>query len=575
MVWVLILCALAGVSSADGEAVQTTTQPHLLNHAGIYGVRELDPVLTGSGVKIAVICRSMTYNADGEPQYDYRPNTKHNCFLDTQITFLDDADQQVGISPHSTAICSILFGQEQGGYYPAVGDFSFEGIVPSAEAEVYEFWHFSFNYVLAGLVPDADVVTASIGSRSEDWWTRGIESMVEQYGLIVVAGIGNGSDVQDPPLYPGAGANVIGVGVVDSVNSADPAISLSQIGLAYPEHSSVGPTTDGRCKPDIVAPSNYLAADDYEPNGYEPTGNWSSFSTPVVAGTVGLLVQKAVADANLSSALSPRGGNCVIKAILLNSATKLPYWHKGRLGTDDDHHAPLDYVQGAGMLNAMGAYSHLIAGESNPGDVPNVGWDLGHLDKSMPAFSVYRINVAQPANKVITVTIGWHKHYNDVYPFESLPEKDANLRLEVWAVNPDNPDEDYLLDYSDSNVDNVEHVHCSADANYSSYEIVVSHASVAEANEAGQMQSYGLAWNVSEMPKGKGIAWYDLTADGIVDARDTDVFIDNLFIEYGLTGGEPVARYVMGDITGDGKIDQKDWDELFEAKGITADWWTK
>ena len=75
--------------------------------------------------------------------------------------------------------------------------------------------------------PDADIVTASIGSPLEDWWTRGIESMAEHHGLIVVTGIGNGLNANDPLLYPAAGANVIGVGVIDSVNVEDPVINLT------------------------------------------------------------------------------------------------------------------------------------------------------------------------------------------------------------------------------------------------------------------------------------------------------------------------------------------------------------
>ncbi|GAH50662.1 unnamed protein product, partial [marine sediment metagenome] len=278
-------------------------------------------------------------------------------------------------------------------------------------------WHFLINNVFSNSPPDADVVTTSIGNQSEDWWTRGIESLAEQYGLIVVAGIGNGIDAQDPPLYPGASANVIGVGVVDSVNTANLATNLAHFALAYPEHSSFGPTADGRCKPDIVAPGNCLAADINAPNRYEPMGSWASFSTPIVAGAIGLLVQKAKQDPNLSLAVSPKGGNCVIKAILLNSAKKLPYWHKGRLEKDDDHKAPLDYIQGAGMLNAADAYKHLVAGLNKPGDVPTTGWDNNLPDKGKNPENVYRITITEPAEKFITATVVWNKHYNSVYPF--------------------------------------------------------------------------------------------------------------------------------------------------------------
>ncbi len=84
-------------------------------------------------------------------------------------------------------------------------------------------------------------------------------------------------------------------------------------------------------------------------------------------------------------AVSPNGGNCVLKAILMSSATKLPYWHKGRLTTDDDHEVPLDYVQGAGVVNAARAYQLLTAGRGQPGDVAKAGWDLNQIEAAADA----------------------------------------------------------------------------------------------------------------------------------------------------------------------------------------------
>ena len=37
-------------------------QPQGLDHVGIYALRQIDPSLTGAGVKFAVICRSFNYN---------------------------------------------------------------------------------------------------------------------------------------------------------------------------------------------------------------------------------------------------------------------------------------------------------------------------------------------------------------------------------------------------------------------------------------------------------------------------------------------------------------------------------
>jgi len=571
----LMVCSAAmliAASTVDGAQVSQTNkvlQPQGLNHVGVYALRQMEPDLTGSGVKFAVISRSITY-IDGEPQNDYRPGIGHNCFKTKQFGFHDLDEMSSGISPHSTAICSILFGEDPDAFNPQLGQFYYQGVAPQAQADVYEFWYFLIDNVFAQNPPNADILTASVGSQFEDWWTRGIESLAEHHGLIVVSGIGNGADAYDPPLYPGAAANVIGVGVVDSVNTEDPAVNLAQFSLAYPEHSSFGPTEDGRCKPDIVAPGNCLAANADEPNSYEMAGNWSSFSTPVVAGAVGLLVQKAKQEPDLSLAVSSEGGNCVMKAVLLNSANKLPYWHKGRLQTDDDHAVPLDYIQGAGMLNTVGAYKQLTAGQDKPGDVSTTGWDLNKLQKNEDSRNTYKITLTSPADKVITATVVWNRHYSKVYPFESLLAEDSNLRLEIWAVDSNNSNNNYLLDYSDSEVDNVEHIYCRADPNYANYEIVVSCSDTDYQTDMDAAEQYSLAWNISESRDSDSIFWHDLNSDGVVNELDFVILLGNWTASL-----KSSQNYLLGDMNTDGTIDANDLQILLEHKNRRADWHAK
>jgi hypothetical protein len=341
------------------------------------------------------------------------------------------------------------------------------------------------------------------------------------------------------------------------------ATNLNHFALAYPEHSSFGPTADGRCKPDIVAVGNCLAADDSEPNRYEATGSWSSFSTPIVTGTISLLVQKAKAEPRLSIAVSPRGGNCVMKAILMNSATKLPYWHKGQLHREDDHAAPLDHIQGAGMLNAADAYKHLTAGPGRPGEVPATGWDNHVLNTSKSPENVYKIAIAEPAGKIIAATLVWNKHYRSSYPFEHRPEKNTNLRLELWAMDPNNSKNDYLLDYSDSSVDNVEHIYCRADANYTNYEIVLS---LSDTNSTSTTERYGLSWNVSSDKTYDEISLYDLNADGVVNDLDFSTLLYSW-----ITHKEP-GGYFLGDVNTDGVFDANDLQSFLEHTDLKADW---
>lgn len=568
---VIILSSMA--FGADQDRFQTIEmlQPQGLRHTGIYALRQIDQDLTGAGVKFGVICRSMTY-IDNEPQNDFRPDIRHNCFQTSDLTFLPPESQIIGISPHSTAICSILFGEDPKAFHPAIGPFYYEGVVPRAQGEIHELWNFVLKHVYTQEPPNADILTASFGIEFEYPWTRGIELLAEFYGTIVVASIGNGADSHNPVLYPAAGANIIGVGVVDSVNTEDLVTNLAHFALAYPEHSSPGPTSNGRCKPDLVAPGNCLAAKINEPNLYEPTGDWSSYSTPIVAGAVGLLVQKAKENPDLSLAISPDGGNCVIKAILMNSATKLPFWHKGWLTTDDDNSAPLDYVQGAGMLNAVGAFEHLIAGLYGPGDVPPTGWDLNLLDKTDTPEQTYEFTILEPARSYITATLVWNRHYNTTFPFEPAPEKDSNLRIELWGVDPDNHDNDRRLDYSDSRSDNVEHIHFAADPNYINYKIALQFSEDENQETSAVSQRYGLAWNVREAEQTDNIFWYDLNADGIVDDLDFTIILNNL-----TENTRSNENYVLGDIKPDGAINSEDVEALFQEirNGRRADWHSK
>lgn len=554
-----------GVWAAESGA--EPLQPQGLNQAGIYALRHIDPTLTGLGVRFAVICRSYTYDGGRFPRNDYRPNANHSCFRSAQFNFSDSFSSPADVSPHSTAICSILFGEEPDAFNPQLGHFNYQGVAPAAVADLYELWHFLIGKVHPHSHPGADIVIAGMGMQFEDWWTRGIESLAEHYGIVVVAAIGNGSNAYHSPLYPAAGANAIGVGVVNSVNTEDIATNLANFSLAYPEHSSVGPTADGRCKPDIIAPGNCLAASAYDPGAYELVGNWSSFSTPVVAGAAGLLVQKAKQDANLALAMSPHGGNCVIKAVLMNSAKKLPYWHKGQLDIEDDHSAPLDYVQGAGMLDAVGAYKQLMAGRGEPGDVLPTGWDLNRLDRDTGLGNVYRITVEDPADKSITATVVWNRRYSRFPPFEPLLEKDGNLRLELWAIEPDDSAGDYLLDYSDSQVDNVEHIHCPALAGHTTYEIVVSYSDPDGGLPVHGSLRYGLAWSVGVSRDSDNIFWHDLNADGIVDAQDLAVVLDSR-----RAGIESPQSYQIGDVNTDGTIDVADLEILLDNYNRQADW---
>jgi Subtilase family len=105
------------------------------------------------------------------------------------------------------------------------------------------------------------------------------------FGTIFASGVGNGG----PPNSPATCYNGMGV-------------------AAFGGASSVGPTLDGRSKPDITAPANV-----------------TSYSTPLVTGGASIVVQAAGTTANGND---PR----TVKALLLNGAIKPRYQAADFLG---------------------------------------------------------------------------------------------------------------------------------------------------------------------------------------------------------------------------------------------------
>lgn len=547
----LLTCTGSALAEPDTGDITTPIEPGALFYTGTYDLRAIDPNLTGSGIKIATVCRSETY-IEGQPQNDYFWNTSHSCFSKSNIQFIDRINDYAP-SGHATAIGAILVGFDDESFYHSLGNFRYEGVVPDATVDVYEFWRFICSYAYGAKKLEADVLTMSVGVVFEDWWTRGIERMVEEDGIVVVAGIGNGQEVCDPAYYPAVGANVIGVGVIDAVKDENQDQGLRRFSLPNREHSSSGPTPDGRCGPDIVAPGNFLVPDSDTNDGYVITGNWSSFATPVVAGTVGLLTQKAKNHEELTGAIDPQGGNCVMKAILLNSATKLPYWHKGRLTKDDDHEFSLDFVQGAGALNSVRAFDHLVAGTQPPGDIGPQGWDNNRLKKNSASANVYRLVIDDPRDNFIVATLIWNRHYEENYPFRANYDMDTDMRMELWAVNDEFPEKNYMIDYSDTRNDNIEHIYSPCDPNFAVYEIIVSANENEQNADFDDFERYGLAWDLRGEDSKDSIFWYDLSENGKVGVEDFRIILELIN-----AGGKVEENAYTGDINMDGVIDVAD-----------------
>jgi len=478
-------------------AFATPLHPAALHYTGTHQL-QLDQYLDGTGTTITSVCRSLTYK-DGDPQMDYNWNASHKCFADTDLTLSDGLG---GISPHATSIGGILVGSDPNAYDPDNGDFYYFGAAPGATVKISEFWRFISNFTAADNPVETDVITMSVGVAFESWWTRRLELLASEQGTVIVAGIGNGKDVCEPQYYPAAGPNCIGVGVIDPADANSLDSSLIDFTLPSQAHSSIGPTSDGRCGVDIVAPGNCLVPDANSPTGYSRSGNWTSFAAPVVAGTISLLTQHVKSDEVLAPAIADDGGNCVMKAILLNSAKKLDNWHKGTPDPNDDTEYSLDFLQGAGALDAQTAFAQLNAGIQSPGKVSATGWDSGKIERLQDAVKYYRFKLDETADYDIAVTLTWNRHYKSEYPYVADLKKDRDLRVELWASDNGKPGTEKMIDYCDTVNDNIEHIYCKAEPGLNTYEILVASNDDPLMKKGEEITSspetYALAWRVKK-----------------------------------------------------------------------------
>jgi hypothetical protein len=206
----------------------------------------------------------------------------------------------------------------------------------------------------------------------------------------------------------------------------------------------VGPTLDGRSKPDIVAPASL-----------------TSFSTPLVAGSAAILAQGGSRGDGGAGTAAAATDVRVSKALLLNGAEKPAGW-------TNTSAAPLDPRHGAGVLNVLNAYRQLRGGKHSPavsvsialGDAHpppdntnNIsvrrGWDFTAISSSVTRDAVnhYFFDLSGESNRLFTFTgtLVWERQHNEI----------AINDLDLFLFNADS---NTLVASSQSAVDNVEHL---------------------------------------------------------------------------------------------------------------------
>ncbi len=379
-----------------------------LETTGLVAMRRERPTITGQGINVAQPEGSEAPNAwQVDPGYNAGPLFTWISDLGTATNFPNTVGT---ISSHAGGVATY--------FYSVFGPGVATGV---ARVDNYEAGHFINNVIVPQVATRAQVVNQSFISNIS--YDTVYDAYAARFNVLFVSGTQNAPEI--PPPSPGSAYNGIAVGIISGSGQ-----------------SSVGPTSDGRAKPDLVAPHSCC----------------SSFSTPQVAGAAALLLQAAAQNDGGSNTAVLATNSTVIKALLLNGAVKMTNWTNG-------FRRPLDARYGAGVLNMYNSdlqlrgqrhtasatnsvasnAAHPPTGATNTVASPR-GWDLSTLQSTTLNDRVAHYYFELPTNSAAhsaTATLVWKKGAGTL----------TNLDLFLYETTSNT-----LVTCSTSSVDNVEHL---------------------------------------------------------------------------------------------------------------------
>jgi hypothetical protein len=529
-----------------------------LDTLGPEGINSLVTGLTGSGVPIGQV---ETFRP-GKPLYDTDPMNYASNTVPSGVYFQTDggfdAMDSANIFDHATSVAAMMIGQDHSVTGRNAADYAANrGVAPSAilvsaagssalDQEKYALTLNRLAIINGGTVTAINMsfalkLTSGV-SDGNSYLTQFVDWSARQHDVLYVAAWGNESN-SDYQRTPSDTFNGIVVGASEKPSGESTWRQYSNF-----VNAPTGLSSSDALQIDLLAPGRDVRR--IVGNDLSTLDFGTSFSAPLVTGTVALLQQYALQNSLPTNARKHE----VMKAVLMNSADKIA-GIQGSIRTAIDREGldwkqseafnnpsiPLDNQMGAGLLNAGRAVTQLAPGEFNPGTVPLIGWDLGNYPGAFQT-TEYTFNQSMGANQAISITLAYDRPvfctcettFTEGEQFFTLDFPNLDVYLEKL---------DGTVVASSTSTDlTVEHIFTDA-LPAGQYKIVVKW----ESGFGGDPGRYALAWWYGNGPPKPG----DFNSDGKVDGADYVLWRKDS-ASYGGAGGYDTWRTNYGATSGSG-----------------------
>lgn len=231
-------------------------------------------------------------------------------------------------------------------------------------------------------------------------WSRLYDYYAETYDVIFASAAGNSG-----PRVTIFGDLHNGITTAGMVKS-DPNGIFDKIGTI----SNLGPTADGRKKPEVTAITHNLIAPTSSGDDHwktlDPSGRGlTSYAVPHTAGVAALLLEAAAKSPTENDDRSE-----VIKAITINTADPTVFFSQLERANPASSIAMWNPDSGYGKLNALAAYETLKAGPIHKAALSEkqMGWAYDRIQ----AKETHEYQIQAIKGKRLVITVTWHRKLN-------------------------------------------------------------------------------------------------------------------------------------------------------------------